>query len=247
MTGLVVEIAEKAFPGADGAASPPLYKDFRLEIADRAFVALLGPSGLGKTTLLNMIAGVDKAFTGKLDFINGKTPRIGYVFQSPRLLPWRTVLQNVALPLPEGPDSLERARAAIADVGLAGSEDVYPERLSLGMQRRVALARGFAIEPELLVMDEPFVSLDEANTSKLHDLLNDLIAARPTTTLFVTHDSREAVRLADRIVVLEGPPARIARDITVPLSRDARRIPGEIERVRDQVVARLQPVAAANG
>lgn len=247
MTGLIVDLREKAFPVAKGETRKVLYKDFWLEVADRTFVALLGPSGLGKTTLLNIIAGVDRDFDGTVTFTHGTTPRIGYVFQSPRLLPWRTVLENVALPLPKGAASLDKAKAALADVGLSDSHEVYPERLSLGMQRRVALARAFAIEPELLVMDEPFVSLDETNASRLRDLLTDLIAARPTTVLFVTHDSREAVRLADRIVVLEGPPARIARDVAVPLSVEARRSAGEIERVRDQVVGRIPPAAAANG
>ena len=162
MTGVTIEIEEKTFPAARGAPARALYRDFRLELADQSFVALLGPSGLGKTTLLNMIAGVDRGFEGRITFSRGPDPRIAYVFQSPRLLPWRTVLQNVLLPLPPGADSLNRARSVLRDMGLGDAEEVYPERLSLGMQRRVALARAFALEPELLLMDEPFVSLDEA-------------------------------------------------------------------------------------
>ncbi|GLK69137.1 ABC transporter ATP-binding protein [Hansschlegelia plantiphila] len=236
MTGLSIEIAEKTFP-ADGDGPPRrLYRDFRLDVADGGFVALLGPSGLGKTTLLNMIAGVDRDFAGRVAFSRGPDPRIGYVFQSPRLLPWRTVLQNVVLPLPKSRDSERRAKVVLEEMGLGDAEDVYPERLSLGMQRRVALARAFALEPDLLLMDEPFVSLDEANADRLRDLLAELIAARPTTVLFVTHDSREAVRLADRVVVLAGPPAVVARDVSVDLTLESRRIPGEIERVRAVVL-----------
>lgn len=235
MTGVSVEIAAKTFPAAHGAPERALYRDFRLEIADRSFVALLGPSGLGKTTLLNMIAGVDHDFRGKVAFTSA-APRIGYAFQSPRLLPWRTVLQNVTLPLPHGEEHRVRAKAVLAEMGLADAHDVFPERLSLGMQRRVALARAFALEPDLLLMDEPFVSLDEATAERLRDLLSELIARRPATVLFVTHDSREAVRLADRLVVLDGPPVRVVRDSRVELPADKRRAPDEVERVRNGLI-----------
>ncbi|WP_342633768.1 ABC transporter ATP-binding protein [Hansschlegelia zhihuaiae] len=235
MSGLTVEIADKTFPASDGAPERALYRDFRLEVADRSFVALLGPSGLGKTTLLNIVAGVDKDFRGKVAFTSEK-PRIGYAFQSPRLLPWRTVLDNVLLALPKGREHVERARAVLGEMGLGDAERVFPERLSLGMQRRVALARAFALEPDLLLMDEPFVSLDEQTAEKLRDLLADLIQRRPTTVLFVTHDSREAVRLADRVVVLAGPPVRIERDVRVELTPEKRREAGDVERVRDHVV-----------
>lgn len=238
MTEVLVEIAEKVFPGQDGAPERALYRDFRLALEDRSFVALLGPSGLGKTTLLNMIAGVDHEFRGSVRFSSGARPRIGYAFQSPRLLPWRTVLQNVLLPLPAGAEHEARAKAVIAEMGLADAHNVYPERLSLGMQRRVALARAFALEPELLLMDEPFVSLDEANAEKLRDLLAELIARRPTTVLFVTHDSREAIRLADRVVVLAGPPVRIEQDVRVDLSPEMRRQSVDVDRFRGEV---LQP------
>lgn len=239
MTGVVVEIARKVFAARDGAPERALYQDFRLAIEDRSFVALLGSSGLGKTTLLNMIAGVDHDFTGSVRFSSGREPRIGYAFQSPRLLPWRTVLQNVLLPLPAGAEHEARARAVLAEMGLADAHNVFPERLSLGMQRRVALARAFALEPELLLMDEPFVSLDEQTADRLRDLLADLIARRPTTVLFVTHDSREAVRLADRVVVLAGPPVRIEQDVRVGLSAEKRRMPAEVDRLRGEI---LQPV-----
>ncbi len=243
MTGLVIEIAEKSFPAAKGAPPKTLYRDFRLEIAERSFVSLLGDSGLGKTTLLNMIAGVDRDFEGRVTFPAGPDPRIGYVFQNPRLLPWRTVLENVLLPLPKGRESLHRARATLAGVGLADSEGAYPERLSVGMQRRAALARAFALEPDLLLMDEPFVSLDETNAERLRDLLAELISRRPTTVLFVTHDSREAVRLSDRVVMLAGPPVRIERDARVELSAESRLVASEVERVRSALFAPVRPVA----
>jgi ABC-type nitrate/sulfonate/bicarbonate transport system ATPase subunit len=245
MTGLTVDIARKVFPAEHGAPERALYQDFHFEVADGSFVALLGPSGLGKTTLLNMIAGVDRDFEGRVSFSSGvREPRIGYAFQSPRLLPWRTVLQNVTLPLPRTAEAEARARSVLAEMGLADASEVFPERLSLGMQRRVALARAFALEPHLLLMDEPFVSLDESTAERLRDLLAELIERRPTTVLFVTHDSREAVRLADRVVVLAGPPVRIERDVRVELTPDKRRQSGEIDRVRSVVTA-LPSAAAA--
>lgn len=235
MTSVRIDVAEKVFPATGGAPERALYADFRLEVADRSFVALLGPSGLGKTTLLNMVAGVDHDFRGRVSF-GADAPRIGYAFQSPRLLPWRTVLQNVLLPLPEGAGNEARAKEILGEMGLGDAHHVFPERLSLGMQRRVALARAFALEPDLLLMDEPFVSLDEANAERLRDLLAELIARRPTTVLFVTHDSREAVRLADRVVVLAGPPVRIERDVRVELSPESRRQSGAVDRFRGDML-----------
>lgn len=231
MTAVSVELGEKTFAASGGAPERALYRDFRLDVADRSFVALLGPSGLGKTTLLNVIAGVDKEFRGRVVF-SAAAPKIGYAFQSPRLLPWRTVLENVTLPLPPGEAHRAHAIAVLGEMGLGDAHDVYPERLSLGMQRRVALARAFAVEPDLLLMDEPFVSLDETNAEKLRDLLAELISRRPTTVLFVTHDSREAIRLADRVVVLAGPPVRIVRDVAVDLTAERRRQSGHIDRLR---------------
>lgn len=235
MTSVRIDIAEKIFPATGGAPERALYADFRLEVADRSFVALLGPSGLGKTTLLNIVAGVDREFRGRVTF-GAEAPRIGYAFQSPRLLPWRTVLQNVLLPLPEGAEHEARAMAVLGEMGLGDAHHVFPERLSLGMQRRVALARAFALEPDLLLMDEPFVSLDEANAERLRDLLSELIARRPTTVLFVTHDSREAVRLADRVVVLAGPPVHVDRDVRVELTSEMRRMPAEVDRFRSEAL-----------
>lgn len=235
VTALTLEIAEKTFPAAGGAPERALYRNFRLEVKDRSFVALLGPSGLGKTTLLNLVAGVDRDFRGTVTF-SAKDPRIGYAFQSPRLLPWRTVLDNVLLALPKGRVHVDRAKSALVEMGLGDAHEVFPERLSLGMQRRVALARAFALEPDLLLMDEPFVSLDEQTAERLRDLLAELIQRHPTTVLFVTHDSREAVRLADRVVVLAGPPVRIERDVRVELSPEKRRHSADVDRFRGDML-----------
>ncbi len=223
MTGVDILIRAKRFPDPAGGEARVIYRDFSFVVAPLSVVVLLAPSGLGKTTLLNMIAGLDRDYDGRIGFGTAGAPRIAYAFQSPRLLPWRTVVENVALPLGEDAAALAAARAMLEEVGLAEQAQAYPERLSLGQQRRVALARAFALEPDLLLMDEPFVSLDEAGAARLRDLLRRLLARRPATVIFVTHDSREAVELGSRIVRLDGPPARILRDVAIDLDLAARR------------------------
>ncbi|MBS7544924.1 ATP-binding cassette domain-containing protein [Ancylobacter oerskovii] len=243
VTGIVLDIVEKRFPAAAGAPAAPIYRDFRLDVAPFSFLVLLAPSGSGKTTLLNMIAGLDRDFAGRIGFepaaggaFGPEGPRIAYAFQNPRLLPWRRVLDNVALPLGGGEAAREAALAMLREVGLEEQAGAYPERLSLGQQRRVALARAFVLDPDVLLMDEPFVSLDEAGAARLRDLLRRLLARRPTTVVFVTHDSREAVELGTRLVRLDGAPARIVADIPVTLSAEDRCSPAMVEALRRQVV-----------
>ncbi|TCK31570.1 NitT/TauT family transport system ATP-binding protein [Ancylobacter aquaticus] len=231
MSGIGIDIAEKRYKAQAGGPGREVFRSFRLDIGAGEFVALLGESGIGKTTLLNIVAGLDPDFRGQVRF-SGAAPRLAYAFQNPRLLPWRSVLDNVALPLPAGEEGRRRARAMLEEVGLAELADAYPERLSLGQQRRVALARAFAIGPDVLLMDEPFVSLDEAGAARLRDLLRRLLAGRPATVLFVTHDRREAVELASRIVVLEGAPVRIVRDMPLALTAAERASPERIDAVR---------------
>lgn len=226
MSAISIEVIEKRFPARGGSPAREIFRDFRLEVAAGEFLVLLGPSGLGKTTLLNIVAGLDEDYRGAVRFSAG-TPRIAYAFQSPRLLAWRTVLENVALPL--AGDGRERARAMLEEVGLADLAGAYPERLSLGQQRRVALARAFAIEPDVLLMDEPFVSLDQASAERLRELLRRLLARRAATVMFVTHEPREAAALASRIVVLGGPPVEVARDVRVSLTSRERSTPALAE------------------
>lgn len=214
----------------------------RLHLGAGEFVALVGPSGCGKTTLLNAIAGLDTDYDGE---IRSTAARLGMVFQTPRLLPWRTVAQNVALALaPATPGLAERVGAAVAAVGLDGFRDAYPGQLSLGMQRRVAIARAFVIEPDLLLMDEPFVSLDEPTARHLRALLQALLRAHPATVLFVTHDLREAIALADRLVLLSPPPARVVAEVAVPLA-PAARDDAAVEDFRRRLLARPEPAFRA--
>jgi len=218
---LVIRIVRKIFPAVANREAQPVLSDIELRVEPRSFVVLTGPSGVGKTTLLNIVAGLDRDFEGSIQFAHTDA-RVAYIFQTPRLLPWRTVEENIALVLPEGdprhaliPELLER-------VGLKGAASQYPERLSLGMQRRAALARGFVLEPDILLMDEPFVSLDDPTAQGLRELLIGLWNKRPTTVLFVTHDRTEAVMLATRILRLSGASATIVQDEAVQLSPSER-------------------------
>jgi NitT/TauT family transport system ATP-binding protein len=213
---LSVSVKRKLFPAVGLRSEILVLKDVSFKVEPGSFVVITGPSGCGKSTLLNIIAGLDKDFEGRIDF--GGDPRVAYVFQSPRLLPWRTVYENVALVLPPGDPRLANIPEILERVGLKEAGNAYPEMISLGMQRRAALARAFILEPEFLLMDEPFVSLDDPTAQSLRELLVELWTRRPTTVLFVTHDRAEAVMLATRILRLSGPSASIVEDVPVPLS-----------------------------
>jgi sulfonate transport system ATP-binding protein len=183
-----------------------------LSIAPGEFVALLGRSGSGKSTLLRAIAGLDYdvAGSGELDIAE----KVSVVFQDSRLLPWSRVLDNVLLGL-RGPDARDRGRAALAEVGLHGRERAWPNELSGGEQQRLALARSLVREPELVLADEPFGSLDALTRIKMHGLLKELCERHRPAVLLVTHDVDEAITLADRILLLED--GKIDGDHTVDL------------------------------
>jgi len=203
--GLTISIAEKRFPGADA----PLFADFRLDIAPGSVVALHGPSGVGKSTLLRLIAGIDRDLTGSITVAGVPAHQAsppGFVFQDPRLLPWLTARDNIRAAHPAM--SRQTADAALARVGLAAAANAWPHALSGGMQRRVALARALATNPHYLLLDEPFVSLDRALVSEMHDLLADIIATSGATVLFASHLPDDAARLANRVITLAGRPAR---------------------------------------
>ncbi len=202
-------------------------------------MALVGPSGCGKTTALNIAAGLDAAFEGRVAFA-GPPPVLGYVFQNPRLLPWRTVRQNVALVLPRPARAGGAVDEWLAAMELTAVADQYPTRLSGGMARRVALARAFVVQPDLLLMDEPFVSLDELTARRLRALLAATLERRPATVLFVTHNLREAIQLADRILVLAPGPTRVVAEVPVAVPR-AQRDDALVESFRAELLARPDP------
>jgi ABC-type nitrate/sulfonate/bicarbonate transport system ATPase subunit len=213
---LDVGIKQKSFLAASGGTLQVLSElAFSLDAGEVA--ALVGPSGCGKTTLLRIIAGLDREFEGSVELPAHGT--LGMVFQEPRLLPWRTVEQNVRLAAPAATDaSLD---SLFRTLGLAAHRDHYPGELSLGLARRVALARAFAVEPDLLLLDEPFVSLDDALAARLREELAELVNSRPVTTLLVTHDVDEAIALADRLLLLSASPARVIAEVPVKRPRAA--------------------------
>lgn len=200
-------------------SGPPVLKDVSLQVHDGELLALIGPSGCGKSTLLNLIAGLLEPTSGEISARAGS--RIAYIFQRPRLLPWRTVFSNVEFGLEQRSglthsQRRDRATAVLGLVGLEGHENKYPHELSGGMQQRVALARGLAIEPDLLLMDEPFGSLDALTRGYLQEELLGIVRRTSSTAVLVTHDIDEALLLADRVVVMSSRPGRIKFEMNVP-------------------------------
>ncbi|AKH99297.1 ABC-type nitrate/sulfonate/bicarbonate transport system, ATPase component [Hoeflea sp. IMCC20628] len=205
-------------------------KDITLDIAEGEFVSLIGPSGCGKTTLLRVIADLEKP-TGGTVSVNGMTPEqarmaraYGYVFQQSALLPWRTIEQNVALPLEVmGLDKATRSARIASNlelVNLVGFEKKFPWQLSGGMQQRASIARALAVEPAMLLMDEPFGALDEIVRDHLNEQLLKLWAKTKKTVVFVTHSIPEAVFLSTKIVVMSPRPGRIHEIIDCDLGPD---------------------------
>lgn len=208
---LGVEIERKSF--GSGTKERIVLEGVKFALEEGEIVALVGPSGCGKTTLLKIIGGLDSAFAGRVQWFGTRPARIGTIFQNPRLLPWRTVRQNLLLVEPPGGataiDELLRV------LGLWPFRSVYPPQISLGMARRVAIARAFAVVPDLVLMDEPFVSLDPAMAERGREVLLDAWRRRPTSALLVTHDLVDAAALADKVLMLSASPCRIVRTVTI--------------------------------
>ena len=200
-----------------------ILRNIDLEVPLGQRLVVMGPSGCGKTSILNIIAGLDRNFMGSCEIPPGS--RLGYLFQEPRLLPWRTVRQNLVLAggIPALIDEL------LQETGLSAHQHKFPGQLSLGMARRAALARCLAIDPTLMLLDEPLVSLDHSAAEELRQLINRLLAGRDDITLIcVTHDAREAIALGQRVVILGGSPTTVEADLALDAETSADLLQGRI-------------------
>jgi len=230
---LEVAIRQKAYSAATGGTLRVI-EGLAFSLGKGEVGALVGPSGCGKTTLLRIIAGLDADYEGEVHLPDHG--RLGMVFQEPRLLPWRTLEQNVRLAAPQVTD--DELTTLFAALGLSAHRQHYPGELSLGLARRVALARAFAVNPNLLLLDEPFVSLDDALATRLRDELAELVTRRPVTTLLVTHNVEEAIALADRLFLLSPSPTRVLAELPIPNPR-SKRTPEELAAFRGQIARKL--------
>lgn len=226
-----IEITEKRFP----ALAEPLFMQLAFDVTPGSLLALVGPSGIGKSSLLRMIAGIDTDFSGTIT-INAipaaDAPPAGFVFQDPRLLPWLSAIGNVMAVNPK--TSRAEAETWLGRVGLGSAGDALPHELSGGMQRRVGLARALSVNARLLLLDEPFVSLDQRLVLDLQGLLGELVTAEEATAILVTHLPEDAARLADRVLTLGGRPARITGDVKIETLR-AQRTPDEVLRLTEML------------
>jgi NitT/TauT family transport system ATP-binding protein len=231
-------------------------RDVSFDIAEGELVSLIGPSGCGKTTLLYCISGLEPFTEGRIGLdgrpvVAPRSGEVGLVFQKAVLLGWRTVMDNVLLPIevfgrPRG--SYERRARELLDlVGLTGFADYLPSKLSGGMQQRAAIVRSLIFEPRVLLMDEPFGALDAMTRDVMHDELERIWKETGSTILFVTHNVREASRLADRILVLTSRPGRVAAEFVVDIDRPRRIEAPDVSALTGQVTARLREEVARHG
>ncbi|MFT4267190.1 MAG: ABC transporter ATP-binding protein [Xenophilus sp.] len=253
MNGAAIRLdgVDKSFV-LDNGQPLQVLNDIRLDVADGEFVALLGPSGCGKSTVLRLTAALEQPSHGRVS-VHGRDPaelsrahRLGVAFQDHALLPWLDVAANIALPFKVAgrPVDAERVAELIALIGLAGFERARPRQLSGGMRQRVAIARALVLKPEVLLLDEPFGALDAVTRRHMNIELQRTWSEQRITTLLVTHSVEEALFLADRIVVMQGKPGRIARVVDVPFDRprhpDVMRTP-LFHQMCDELTAALEP------
>jgi len=246
MGDLQIRNLSQSFPREDGSILTVL-DNLNFEVKDKEFVCVLGSSGCGKTTLLRLIAGLDRAKNGDIildgEKIHGTNPKVGFVFQEYSLFPWRTVIDNIAFGLEmKGMGKEERYRIAdhyLQLVNLSQFRNSYPSELSGGMRQRVAVTRALALDPVLLLMDEPFGALDAQTRNTLQQELLQIWEKTRKTIVFITHSVDEAVFMADRIIVLTPRPGRLCRIFPVDLPRPRDRTSVDFARVRRDVLDQI--------
>jgi NitT/TauT family transport system ATP-binding protein len=222
-----IAAAGLSFTYRDAKTLRPAVRDVTLTVASGEFLALVGANGTGKSTLLRLIAGLLRPDAGTVTIdgrpVDGPDPRVGLVFQEPRLLPWRSTVDNIAFPLElagwSRPRRQARAREMMGLVGLRGVDDVRPHQLSGGLRQRAGLARALALEPAVLLLDEPFSALDALTRERLNLRLQSIWHETGTSVVLVTHAISEAIFLADRVVVIAGRPGHLAAEVPIGLPR----------------------------
>jgi NitT/TauT family transport system ATP-binding protein len=231
MNDINIQIDDKSYLNTSDNTSKQVIKNLSLSLKNNEFVCLVGHSGCGKTSLLNILAGLDLDFTGNIT-LAATQPKIGYIFQTPHLLPWRTVAENISLATSCSTETLD---SLLNSMGLTQERNSFPAQLSLGMSRRIAIARAFVTDPDLLLMDEPFVSLDSPTARTVRQLLLNLWNKKPHKVLFVTHDLREAISLADKLIFLDSKPMTVLKEIPVNIPREERDNELKIEQFKQQL------------
>ncbi|CZF80610.1 Aliphatic sulfonates import ATP-binding protein SsuB [Grimontia celer] len=225
MISITLNIEEKSY-----GSETPVLGSLRGQFKLGKITAIVGPSGCGKSTLLNMIAGLESSQKGEVGFSETSEikPRVGYIFQSPRLMPWLTAKENLELIAGKSNPAIQETLSAM---GILDKLDSYPSQLSGGMQRRVSIARAFVYQPELLLLDEPFTSLDAPTADQLRQQLIALWQRQQSTMVFVTHDLREAISMADEIWFLSRPPTTVIH--TLSINQPPKRLLGDIQRMQE--------------
>ena len=237
MTSISINIRKKKFIIESNNIKKEnlVLSNLNIDIKNKEFISIFGPSGCGKTTLLNLISGLDKDFNGSIKFDNDNSnlkKNINYMFQSPRLFPWLTAIENIKFPIKNKKNCVSTANKLIKEVGLEKFKDHYPSKLSGGMQRRISLARAFSNNPNILLLDEPFISIDRKTANSLKKLLINLWKKSKPIIIFVTHDLNEAIELADRIIFLSKTPSKKVLDHKISLKRPRKQNSRQFENLK---------------
>ena len=243
---VTVEDVSMVYDGSNGLVEALRAVSFDVDPGE--FVTIVGPSGCGKTTLFRIIAGLQTPTKGAVrldgESIDGPGPELGIVFQEYHLFPWRTVAGNVGFGLEQTDTATDQRRERVQEllelVGLEGFADSYPKDLSGGMKQRVALARSLAPDPDLLLMDEPFGAVDAQTKTMLQEELLDIWEATGKTVLFVTHDIEEAIKLGDRVVVMDKEPGRVQEVLDIDLERPRSRSDRAFGRYYEEILDRIK-------
>ena len=236
---LFVNIISKGYEDKNQNTYNNAIKGMEFIVPQGQFCCLVGPSGCGKTTLLNLLSGLDTKLEGSIRYQDGTLPNewpIGYMFQEPRLMPWLTVKQNVSIVTNQTSEGLSHSEELINEMGLTKYMNSFPSQLSGGMQRRVAIARAFVNKPKILLLDEPFISLDLTVANLLRKMLIKLWENQKTTIIFVTHDLREAIYLGDRILFLSKGPSQVIHDLKIDMKRPRKTEDDQMEKIRTELI-----------